>query len=140
MTADPAPLVYAAHPMTTYGTPREARALARMAELVPDTRIINPATRYRNTSHWQLDWPRLIPQMTALIVFCDKDGAIGTGCLHELTDAWYDGIPVAMLDDQGECRHVDGIRGPLRRGPDVPADWVPGAGATMHSGTCLGAR
>ena len=110
MIADHAPLVYAAHPMTTYGTPREARALARLAELAPYAEIIDPANRYANNEEWRADWPRLLPLLAALIVFGDRGGAIGTGCLHELTDAWWRGIPVAMLDDQGGCRHVAGIR------------------------------
>ena len=96
--------------MTTYGTPREAKALARIAALATGAEIIDPATRYRDTSHWQLDWPRLIPQLAALIVFGDEGGAIGTGCMHELTDAWYHGIPVAMLDGRGACRHIAAIR------------------------------
>ncbi len=108
--ADGAPLIYAAHPMTTYGTPREARALARLVELVPHADIIDPAIRYASNDEWQADWPKLLPQLAAVVVFGDRGGAIGTGCLHELVDAWWRGIPVGMLDGSGQCRHVAGIR------------------------------
>ena len=96
--------------MTTYGTEREATALARVAELAPHAEIVNPATRYRDNAHWQSDWPTLLPRLAGLVVFGDQAGAIGTGCLHELTDAWWRGIPVAMLDGRGACRQVAGFR------------------------------
>jgi len=104
------PLIYAAHPMTTYGTPREARALARIASLAPGAEIIDPAARYSNTAHWQHDWPRLVSQLAALVVFGDRGRTLGTGCIHELADAWWQGVPVAMLDADERCRQVVGLR------------------------------
>lgn len=29
--------------------------------------------------------------------------------VHELADAWWHGVPVAMLDADGRCRHVAGL-------------------------------
>ena len=53
-------LIYAAHPMTLYGTARETRILARIASLAPDATVINPAVRYRDTNHRHQQWPRLV--------------------------------------------------------------------------------
>jgi hypothetical protein len=77
---------------------------------VPCAQIINPATRYASNVQWQANWPKLLPQLTAVVVFGDRGGAVGTGCLHELVDAWWRGIPVAMLDDHGAGRQVIGLR------------------------------
>ena len=87
----PRPLIYAAHPMTTYGTDLERAALARIGELVPTAKVVDPAVRYRDSAHWLIDWPKLLPTLAALVVFGDVDGTIGTGCLHELVDAWWKG-------------------------------------------------
>ena len=114
----PRPLIYAAHPMTTYGTDLERAALARIGELVPTAKVVDPAVRYRDSAHWLIDWPKLLPTLAALVVFGDVDGTIGTGCLHELVDAWWQGVPVGMLDDQGLVRRVSG----LRLLPDVTRD------------------
>jgi hypothetical protein len=69
MATGRAPLVYVAHPMITYGIPREAKALARIAALAPGAEIIDPATRYSDTVQWQHDWPLLVPQLAAVVVF-----------------------------------------------------------------------
>jgi hypothetical protein len=105
-----APRIYAAHPMTTYGSPREAKALARIAALAPGAEIVDPANRYRDTAHWRRDWPELVPRLSAVLVFGDSHGAVGTGCVHELADAWRLGVPVAMLDGRGTCRQLIGLR------------------------------
>jgi hypothetical protein len=63
----------------------------------------------------------LLLQLAAVIVFGDRGGGLGTGCLHELVDAWWRGIQVAMLDDYGACRHVAALRSSLRE-PDLPTD------------------
>ncbi|HXY27311.1 MAG TPA: hypothetical protein VEH82_03450 [Acidimicrobiales bacterium] len=80
--AGEAPLIYAAHPMTTYGTPREARALARIAELAPHAEIVNPAARYRDSAHWQADWPRLLAHLSGLVVFGTGAGPSGRGAFR----------------------------------------------------------
>ena len=111
MGARPAgPVVYAAHPVTTYGTDLERTALARLAELLPGATVIDPCDRYRDAEHWLEDWPALLPTLSALIVFGAPDATVGTGCLHELADAWWCGMPVAMLDRAGALRHLVGLR------------------------------
>jgi hypothetical protein len=109
-TCHSAPLVYAAHPVTTYGTDREQDALARIGYFAAPTQVIDPATRYRSTEDWLADWPELLSTLSGLIVFADADGTIGAGCLRELTDAWRLGIPAALLDDNGDLRHVSTLR------------------------------
>jgi hypothetical protein len=121
------PIVYAAHPMTTYGTAIEAFALGRISELVPGATVVNPATRYVDSVHWQTDWPRLLPTLSCLVVFGDEDGSIGTGCLKELANAWWLDIPVAMLDGAGVAHRLaemtvrpDQMRDPCRTVSLVP--------------------
>ena len=109
-TGPTAPLVYAAHPVTTYGTDRERDALDRISDLVAPAQIVNPAVRYRSNADWLADWPGLPPTLSGLVVFADADGTVGAGCLRELTDAWRLGIPTAFLDDHGQLRHVSALR------------------------------
>ncbi len=127
------PLVYAAHPVTTYGSELERRALDRIAKLAPGAKIINPAERYWSSADWLSDWPHLLPTLSALVVFGDEDGAVGTGCIHELADAWFRGLPVSMLDGQGEFRLIASLsisparrRSPLRTAFLVPGEPLPG--------------
>lgn len=105
-----APLVYVAHPVTTYGTARERKLLARVADHLAPAQVIDPAVRYRSRAHWLDDWPRLVGSISGLVVFTDVDGTIGAGCLGELTDAWRLEIPVALVDDHGAFRHVPTLR------------------------------
>ncbi len=109
MASSKSRLIYAAHPMTTYGTARESTALALLSELMPEAQIINPATRYRDNAHWKRDWPKLLLRLAGLVVFGDSEGTIGTGCLHEMADAWWHGMSVTMLDCGGACCDVMGI-------------------------------
>ncbi|MGA8725559.1 MAG: hypothetical protein WB565_10990 [Acidimicrobiales bacterium] len=82
------PLVYAAHPVTTYGTELERMAIKRIARLAREAEVINPATRYVDGAHREADWPRLVEGLSAVVVFGDEDCAIGAGCLKGLADAW----------------------------------------------------
>lgn len=76
-----------------------ADRLTVLAERFPGAEIVNPATRYRSSAGWLRAWPRLLPTLSALVVFADGDGCIGAGCLHEIADACRVGVPVALLDD-----------------------------------------
>jgi hypothetical protein len=73
----------------------------------------------------------LLLQHAAVIVFGDRGGAVGTGCLHELVDAWWRGIQVAMLDDHTACRHVAALRilSPRNRTCRRTGILIPGANA-----------
>jgi len=105
-----APLVYAAHPVTTYGTDRERDSLARIGCLVAPAQVVNPAAHYQSNADWLSDWPGLLPILSGMVVFADADGTIGTGCLRELSDAWCVGLHVALLDDRGALRHISTLR------------------------------
>lgn len=98
------PRVYAAHPMTSYGTEHERVCLDTLAALLPDVELVNPARRYRTSAGWLRAWPRLVRTLSGLVVFADEEGTIGAGCLREITDAVLCGLPVLMLDeDQRLC-------------------------------------
>ena len=74
-----------------------------------------------DSEHWQTYWPLLVPTLSGLVVFGDRDGSIGTGCIRELADAWRWDLPVALLDLEGRARRIrqltlrpDLIRDPWR--------------------------
>ena len=73
------PRIYAAHPMTTYGMGIEAFAIARIAELLPGVDVINPATRYMDSEHWQTYWPLLVPTLSGLSCSETRTGPSGQG-------------------------------------------------------------
>ena len=92
-------LVYACHPLTTYGTPWAARHLDRIAELLPDAQVVDPEHRGWGTSaEWREDWLTLLARLSAVVVFEAPDRSVGAGCLGELADALAFGLPVAILD------------------------------------------
>jgi hypothetical protein len=93
------PRVYAAHPMTSYGTEHERTCLDTLAALLRGVEIIDPATRYRTNAGWLRAWPRLLSTLSGLVVFADETGTVGAGCLREVVDAVAAGLPVLMLDD-----------------------------------------
>ncbi len=92
------PLVYAAHPMTTYGSTLEHSRLRAIRDLLPGAEIINPAERYDTGAQWLEDWPVLVRRLHGLVVFGDTQSSIGAGCLREMADAWAMCVPVAMID------------------------------------------
>ena len=81
------PRIYAAHPITSYGTDHERAYLDALAALLPGAEIFNPAGRYRTSAGWLRAWPRVARTLSALVVFGNEEGTIGVGCLHEIADA-----------------------------------------------------
>jgi hypothetical protein len=92
------PRVYVAHPMTSYGTPWEAKALAELARLLPRVELVDPAKRYLTDSGWLRSWPRLLRSLGGLVVLADESGTVGTGVLREIVDALAAGVPLAAFD------------------------------------------
>jgi hypothetical protein len=90
-------LIYVSHPVVSYDSDHERTALADLGRLLPNARIINPATRYLSTSSWESDWPTLVAQLSALIVFGAEDNSVGAGCLREIADAIVHVVPIRVL-------------------------------------------
>jgi hypothetical protein len=113
------PLVYVAHPVTTYSTDHARDALKRLGLHLPCAELIDPAARYADLADWLADWPRLVATIDALVLFTEPSGTVGAGCLRELAESWGWGLPVALFDDTG-LREVRSVR-VLPQGQRTPA-------------------
>ena len=91
------PLVYAAHPVLSYGTAHERKALAHLRRLLPAVTLIDPAARYVGLEDWEQDWPSLVWTLSAVVVFAGEDGSIGAGCMKEVADGIAHGVAVCVL-------------------------------------------
>ncbi len=110
MTAPGArPRIYAAHPITVYGTDHERACLDTLAARFPGAEVFNPAGRYRTSAGWLRAWPRVVRTLSALVVFGDEDGVVGIGCVHEVADAVLLGVPVAVLDEDHHLCELEGL-------------------------------
>ena len=92
------PRLYAAHPLTSYGTEHEEVCLAAIRAAFSGWELIDPATRYASTGDWLADWPRLVPALDGLVLFADERGTVGAGCLREVADALILRVPVGCYD------------------------------------------
>lgn len=113
------PLIYVAHPVTTYGTDHARDTLKRLGLLLSGAELIDPAARYADMAEWLEEWPRLVATIDALVLFAEPNGTVGAGCLRELAESWGWGLPVALLDDTG-LREVRSVR-VLPQGQRTPA-------------------
>jgi hypothetical protein len=101
--------VYAAHPITCYGTEHATGHLARLAELLPYAEIVDPETFvWRTHDQWRRSWPSVLDGLAGLVVFAALDGTVGAGCIRELTDAVATYLPIASFHD-GALREIDGL-------------------------------
>jgi hypothetical protein len=149
------PRVYAAHPVTSYGTDHERDRLACLARLLPGVQLFDPSGRYSSHAGWRRAWPRVLETLSGLVVFQEEDCTIGTGCLRELTDAITWGLPIAALEGEA-LHHITGIQflavprrparhaGRLVLGPSLgPGDFLPGLGppsVLVNESSCAGKR
>jgi hypothetical protein len=107
----PVPRVYAAHPVTCYGTGWAADAVGRLHAALPGCEVVDPETvGWDSNTAWLTAWPALLAGLDALAVFAADDGTIGAGCLHEIADAIAKGLPVAMLDPDRGLAELAGVR------------------------------
>jgi hypothetical protein len=90
--------IYVAHPITTYGTEWAAACLDRLSRLLPDVELIDPERKSWSTRSWLYEWPWVLGGSSAVVVFGDGAGTVGTGCLHEIADALFLGLPVWAFD------------------------------------------
>jgi hypothetical protein len=120
--------VYAAHPVTSYGTPYESSALRRLETMFdPDVELVNPATQFESADEWLQRWPELVIQLDAVVAFAARDRTVGLGVLQEVHDAMLLGISVAVLAQDGlrELAQVTYL-GPRHRTPRRVARLVTG--------------
>jgi hypothetical protein len=102
--------VYAAHPVTCYGTGWAADAVGRLRAALPECEVVDPETvGWDSNTAWLTGWPALLAGLDALAVFAADDATIGAGCLHEIADAIAKGLPVAMLDPDRGLAELAGL-------------------------------
>jgi len=92
------PRVYAAHPLNCYRTEWAAECLRRLRRLLRGVELIDPEAKSWSTASWLFEWPRVLGGLSAVVLFPDEDGTIGTGCIREVTDAVFLGLPVWAFD------------------------------------------
>lgn len=103
------PRIYVAHPMTAYGTPWEAKALAELGRLLPGVELIDPSERYSSDSGWLRGWPRMLRSLAGLVVLADEAGTIGTGVLREIVDALAARVALAAFDPERGLVELVGV-------------------------------
>jgi len=96
--SDARPHVYVAHPLTSYRTEWAEECLRRLRKLLPGVDLIDPENRAWSEDLWLSEWPAVLGGLSALVAFPDKAGTIGTGCIREVTDAIFLGLPVWAFD------------------------------------------
>ena len=101
--------LYAAHPLTSYGTAYEARQLTCLREHFPGADVLDPAAMFSSNGDWLAKWPEVLGTLDALAVFADHGGHIGAGVLRELSDAIGAGLPVLALGQDGQLYHFGGF-------------------------------
>ena len=101
--------VYAAHPMTAYGTDHEARALRRIAEAFPGAEVLDPAAMFDDNASWHDTWPQVLAGIDVCAIFADEAGSIGVGCLKEIADTIAAHVPVVAVGPRGGLRAFGGV-------------------------------
>lgn len=133
--------IYAAHPITSYGTTHARRCLGHVRTLLPGVEVIDPeALPWGTDQQWLAEWPGVVADLDLLVVFADETGTIGTGCLREITDAVAHAVPVALLDPSGPDLHdLAGIDILPERVRSRQRAAVPSPGQAMRVSACDGA-
>ena len=135
------PKVYVAHPQTSYQSTYAADQIAALTRALPHAKLVDPeAARWATDADWLRDWPGVLGSLSGLVVFADRAGTIGVGCLRELTDAVMVGLPLAawepavglvqlvgfeLVEPESRCARRAAFLG---YGAAVHADAFPGAG------------
>ena len=101
--------LYAAHPVSCYGSAYEARQLAALRQQFPDAELLNPAATFGSDEQWLKHWPALLAELDLVAVFADESGAIGAGVLLEVADAIGRGLPLVALNQEGKLHYFGGL-------------------------------
>jgi hypothetical protein len=99
--------LYAAHPVSCYGTEHEARQLAALDRHFPGADLADPAAMFGSDDGWLEGWPDVLDELDVLAIFADEAGYIGATLL-EVSDAIGAGVPIVALDQNGQLRHFGG--------------------------------
>ena len=92
-----APVVYVAHPQSTYGTKWEADCLQAVVNALPDAELVNPAGLFESNEDWRRKGPIVLANVDKVVVFTDARGWIGLGVVTEIVLATALGKPVLFL-------------------------------------------
>ena len=127
------PRVYAAHPMTCYGTLHERRCVAAIRRQLPGVQVLNPAGLFASSDDWRDRWPEVRDDLDGLVIFADERGAVGSGCLVEIVDAHRLIVPVGLLVPGDGCLHrLAGLNFPMLPTPRDAARPVAGGALTWQ--------
>jgi hypothetical protein len=95
--------------MADYGTAHAAEMFGALTRLLPEARLLDPATMFASDSEWLRSWPRLVRTLGGFVMFGAEDGTIGTGCIRELADAIAFGVPIAGFGPGRVLREISGF-------------------------------
>lgn len=91
------PVVYVAHPQSTYGTSWEAECLQAIANALPDAELVNPRDLFESNDEWKRRGPIVIADVDMVVVFADACSWVGLGVMTEMALAVAHGRPVLFL-------------------------------------------
>lgn len=104
-----APLIYAVHPKTTYGTRWAREAIADLAKALPCCQIVDPESfGWSSDAEWLAAWPGILASLSGLVLVAADDTSVGAGCLREWIDAAAAGLPCAVWEGL-ELVHVGAL-------------------------------
>jgi hypothetical protein len=104
--------IYLAHPIITYNTMIETKAIKIIERYFPDTKILNPA-KHQNISHSpSMAIYKLFVESCDILVYTDIAGFITSGVAEEIEMALEKGIDIYRLDwREGKLTKVNRPRG-----------------------------
>lgn len=102
-------LLYAAHPMTCYGSAHEQACLDAIARAFRGAEVLDPATCFAARTDWLAGWPALLDALSGVVLFADECGYVGAGCLREVADAIGASVPVLFLDRRLRIRELTAL-------------------------------
>jgi len=118
------PRIYVCHPMTCYGTDHAATSVAGIAKALSGAQLIDPEhCGWTCNGDWLRDWPGLLASLAGVVVFTDRSGTIGAGCVREIADAVAAGVALAAWEPGVGLVDLVGVElvEPESRGPQRAA-------------------